>query len=293
MEKNVTAILVAYNAQGVIASAIESLSGSPEIAEIIVVDNCSTDDTCELIKRDFPNVTIIENPKNLGLGRANNIALKRVKTPYALLLNPDARIQPGAVQTLMNMATQYSDAAIIAPALCGEDGALHHSFKRTLFSRGKSGQEFVVPEGECCADFISGAVWLWNVKAMQRVGGFDENIFLYHEDDDICMRIHKAGLSVLYAPQAKAVHLRMSSQRAQKPETDYTQQQQMTWSRLYMEYKYKGKNKALKMASRQNLIYGFKAAYFRLQGNSKQFNHYQGRLAGIFEFTESVEKKRI
>src|SRR5262245_27299163 len=121
---SVTAILVTYNSADVVANALAALLAEPLVEKLIVVDNCSRDGTRELIRREFPKVTLIENPNNDGFGCANNIALEKVSTSYALLVNPDAVLAPGAVEKLLDAAAEYSDAAILAPALYDESGAL-------------------------------------------------------------------------------------------------------------------------------------------------------------------------
>lgn len=87
-EPGITAILVAYNNEPVIGDALACLMAEPKIVRILMVDNCSTDDTIELIRRDYPNVEIIENPRNIGFGPAANVALEKVTTPYALVAEP-------------------------------------------------------------------------------------------------------------------------------------------------------------------------------------------------------------
>src|SRR5690606_6396288 len=104
----------------VIASAIASLLADAAVDKIIVVDNASKDGTRDMIKRDFPKVTLIENPRNDGFGPANNIALNRVDTEYALLLNPDAVLNTGALDNLLAASKNYPDAAILAPGLYDE-----------------------------------------------------------------------------------------------------------------------------------------------------------------------------
>lgn len=86
--KSITAVLVAHNHADSILKVIAALIAAPEIARIIVVDNCSVDSTIELIERDFPSVEMIENPRNIGFGPAANSALGKVQTPYALVAEP-------------------------------------------------------------------------------------------------------------------------------------------------------------------------------------------------------------
>jgi N-acetylglucosaminyl-diphospho-decaprenol L-rhamnosyltransferase len=291
-EKSVTAILVAYNSEGVIADALKSLAGQAEIASIIVVDNCSTDNTCELLRRDFPQVTLIENPRNDGFGRANNIALNKVRTPYALLLNPDAVVAPGALPALLAAAERYPDAAILAPALYDEEGRLHRSHKRSVFTREASGDEYVSPEGDICADFLSGAVWLLNMRLMKEIGYFDPHIFLYYEDDDLCIRARRAGYGLVLVPDASATHLMGASSGRPKPEAEFFKQRQLIWSRLHLEKKYRGEKAMRRLALKLNMEYSFKAAWYCLQFNREKLNRYRGRLAGVSEFTQKAAPVR-
>lgn len=314
MVQNVTAILVAYNSAGVIAGALKALLDQPEIAEIMVVDNCSVDDTCELIRRDFPRVRVIENPRNEGFGRANNVALNRVGTAYALLVNPDAVMQPGSVAALLAAAQREPDAAILAPALYDETGELHVSYKKNVFEReaklppplrgrvGVGGLSQHDHPGRIpplptlprkggglgsSPGFLSGAVWLLNMKPMKKIGFFDPNIFLYYEDDDLCLRVRQAGCTLVYVPEAKATHLMGRSSGAPKPEGEFFKQGHMAWSRLYIEKKYRGEKAARRLALRQNIKYSFKAAYYLLRLDRMKLARYRGRLAGIFEFSEN------
>lgn len=203
----VTVIVVTYNSRHVVCSALRSVLSLPEVQACIVVDNCSRDGTCELIERQFPTVTLIRNEKNVGYGRASNQALALTQTPYALLLNPDAALLPQALGHLLAAADRYDDAAIVAPALADEQGALLQTYKRTVFVRGSSRRNpFLSPEGDLCAGFLSGAVWLVRMAAMRQLQGFDPRFHLFYEDDDLCIRARTAGMSCVLAADARAVH---------------------------------------------------------------------------------------
>ena len=278
---SVTAILVAYNSAGIIGQALASLRGQPDIASVMVVDNCSADKTRDLVTRDFPNVKLLENDRNEGFGRANNRALATVTTPYALLINPDASLAQGALSALLAAAKRNPDAAIIAPMLYDEQGRPDHSYKRNVFEREKKRGDFIIPSGDLCADFLSGAVWLLNMEAMKRIGFFDPAIFLYYEDDDLCLRARQAGYSLVLAHDAAAVHAKGASSGAPKPEVEFNRQKHMIWSRLYIEKKYRGEKAAKRLAARLRVAYFLKAICYGLSLNRRKRNRYRGRLAGI------------
>lgn len=287
---DVTAIIVSYNSATILPTALSSLQSQKEIVSVIVVDNASGDDSCDIIKKKFPSAILIKNAKNEGFGRANNIALSRVKTPYALLINPDAAMEEGAVAALVAAAKHYEDAAIIAPALYDGQDKLLHTYKRNIFVRENRRTPFIVPEGDLCAEFVSGAVMLFNMGHMKKVGFFDPAIFLYYEDDDICLRARKAGHSVVLTPEAKAVHLVGHSSSPQsnvrkQAAADFFKQKHMVWSRLYIEEKYHGKAQAKLLGHKLSVQYAIKAAVYLLLLNTQKMNRYRGRLTGVFEFS--------
>jgi GT2 family glycosyltransferase len=290
-QKPVTAILVAYNSAGVIAQALASLNGESAIEKIIVVDNCSVDDTCELIRRDFPAVELIENPKNDGFGRANNIGLNKTRTEFALLVNPDAVLKEGALEKMLEAANRYPEATILAPELADAQHEPHHSYKRNVFDREKQRDKAIAPSGDLCAEFLSGAVWLLNMRHLKTIGFFDPAIFLYYEDDDLCLRVRQAGNSLVLVHGAHAMHLMGASVAKPKSpekvaEAESFKQKQMLWSRLYIEEKYHGKKAATKLANKLHLLYSLRAAYYITIGNDEKYNRYRGRIKGINEFTD-------
>lgn len=289
---NITAIIVAFNSGGIISQALESLKHAPEIAQVIVVDNASSDDTAAIVARDFPEALLIKNTKNDGYGRANNIALERVTTEYALLVNPDAVMKDGAIAALLNAAKTYPDAAILAPRLCDENGHWHHSYKRSVFEREASHDEYVAPESDLCADFLSGAVWLLCMKHMQEVGYFDPELFLYYEDDDLCLRVREQRLGLVLVHDAVAVHLMGASSGKPNAKSEYFKQKHTSWSRLYIEEKYRGPVAARKLALKHRLYYAGKALLYMVSGNSYKLSRYRGRLKGITEFSEIDRPRR-
>lgn len=278
--KPVTAIIVTYNSAQVVSRALQSLARQPAAGAIIVVDNASTDGTREIVRRDFPQVQLIENAANQGFGRANNLALEQVATPYALLINPDASLHEGALAILLAAALRFPRAAILAPALYDEKGLRHESAKRNVWER----ERIFSPRGDT-VEFLSGAVWLVNMAALRGIGFFDPNIFLYYEDDDLCLRAATAGYELAYVPEARAEHSMGTSSGLPSPAAEYFKQIHMAWSRLYIEDKYRGKKPMLALAQRQRLIYRFKAFLYFLLLNSRRAWRYRARLAGIVRYT--------
>ena len=232
-----TAVIVTYNSAKVLPTCMDALYRDPRVAHVVVSDNASADDTRALVRAKFPAATLLAHARNLGFGVANNRALEKVETPYALLTNPDAVLAPGAAAQLLAAAERYPDAAIIAPLLTDAKGNPRASFKTNVFHRERHRGKFHAPEGDVCAEFLSGAVWLVRMDAWRALGGFDENIFLFHEDDDMCLRARAAGYGLVLAAAARAAHGQgQSSARSFKSE--WRKQYHLGWSRSYLGLKY-------------------------------------------------------
>lgn len=271
-----TVVVVTYQSAAVITDCLTPLvSHFP----CIIVDNASTDDTRRLVSLLFPQTLLIANDTNHGFGRACNQGLRKAETDYVLLLNPDARITPEAVQALMDTATRYPDAAIIAPVMHGSDGTPQVTYRTHLFNRSESGRDYQLPEGPACAEFLSGAVMLLRREAVLAFGGFDPGIFLFFEDDDLCLQARKAGHALIITPAATAMHAGAQGS-APNARVSALKQRHFAWSRLYVERKYGGQWAARSLGMRllaQSLI---KTVFYNLTAHRKKAGKHMARLTG-------------
>jgi len=281
---NITAIIVTYNSAGVVGEALASLKAQPQIARIIVVDNASQDKCCAFVSTHFPDVLLVRNEKNLGFGMGNNMALPQVETEFALLVNPDAVLQPGAVEALLAAAARYSEAGILAPRLFYEDGSGQPSHKTSLFQREQCRAPYIEPEGDLCAEFLSGALWLVRIDALHKTGYFDPEIFFYYEDDDLCLRMRKAGYSLVLVNDAHAVH-GMGKSSAPSPDSRRFRLYHDIWSRLYIEYKYRGREAAQRMIVHKYWRYRL----WRLTSIPSLVGRYGPRLQAVKDFMAYLE----
>ena len=197
----VTVIIVTFNSEAMVADCIAHVARAKKI---IVVDNASTDRTVEIAGNASPRVQVIANPCNMGFGAANNIGFERVETPFALLLNPDAIVTEGCLETLVQTAQTYPNAAVVAPLLRSQDGVMD------LWVRGRGEIHItrtdVEPDGPFCTGNVMGAVMLWRRQHWETIGGFDETFFLYGEDHDLCLRTEAGGFTLVVEPAALAIH---------------------------------------------------------------------------------------
>lgn len=219
-----TVIIVNWNTRELLVRCLESVASTTGDLDLetIVVDNGSTDGSPEMLRARFPQVRLLANRENVGFGRAVNQAAAATDSPYLLLLNSDARLLPGALQSLLRVAESRPRAGVVGARICNPDGtvqASHVSFP-TL------GREFLVLSGfgrllfgpwypshgprknrhPQAVDWVSGACILARRTAFEAVGGFDEGYFLHGEEMDLCYRMQANGWSVWYQDEAKVLH---------------------------------------------------------------------------------------
>jgi len=217
----VSVVVVAFNGLPWIARALESVRG----LEAIVVDNGSTDGTRDLVRARFPDVRLIEQA-NLGMGGGNNVGMRVASGRYFLLLNSDAWVVDGGVDSLVSFADAHPDAAVIGPRLRNPDGTLQRSargfptlwrlateylFLRKLAPRSTSLNAFYAGGFDHAdareVDWLYGACLLVRRDAADAVGLFDEDFFMFSEETDWCYRFRAAGWKVWFCPDAEVVHL--------------------------------------------------------------------------------------
>ncbi len=199
----VTVVFVTYNSGAVIGRAIASVP--PECA-VVVVDNASPEGTAWAAHLSRP-AELVPLPRNTGFGTACNAGARRATTPYVLFLNPDAALAPDTVARLLAAAAAYGEDAVLMPAIIGEDGRLMRK-EGTIFETVRRSARLSVEEiaGDYCTRFIHGAAFLMARAAFFRLGGFDERIFLYHEDDDLSWRALARHMPIVVVPAARVIH---------------------------------------------------------------------------------------
>lgn len=247
--ERVTAVIVAYESAAVIGDCLATLAN---IASIIVVDNASTDTTLEAVEAARPDAAIVTINENIGFGPAANEGLNRVATEFALLINPDAGLSPKAMGQLIAAADRYPKAAVLAPILVNARGEIERSHNASLIERGgmPRRRSDPLPDGDLCASFLSGAVTLLRKRALDDAGFFDPAIFLFYEDDDLCVRLRAAGWSLILVADAYAHHA-VGGSNPWSWESHWRKFWNMGWSRLYFEAKHRGTKAMFKTAARE------------------------------------------
>ncbi|OGW15610.1 MAG: hypothetical protein A2035_02740 [Nitrospirae bacterium GWA2_42_11] len=235
--KYLSIVIVTFNAIKHINDCLESIykTAPLPLIEIIVSDNNSTDGTVEFIKHKYPAVKLVENRCNLGFGPANNRGANRSSGRYILFLNDDTIVCDNALAKMISFMDDNNNIGAMGPKLLNPDYSLQPSMSRYpsiwrnivyallpktyLLNNEKvrnllskfSPQENLGRYGShnkvCDTDFPKGACLLVRRSVIEQVGLFDENIFFFSEEAELCYRIKKAGWRVVFYPHAEIIHI--------------------------------------------------------------------------------------
>lgn len=200
LRMTVAVVIVTYNSAAVLPGCLVRI---PEGIRVVVVDNASTDRSAALAEAH--GAAVLRHDRNLGFGTACNRGAAAVPGADVLFLNPDARLEPGALARLQSTLEAFPDAGAVGPLLVGADGRPALRDGSALHDR-PAGPPLPLPQGPCCWPLLTGAALLVRRAAFDALGGFDEAIFLYYEDDDLSLRLRQAGWALLVEPQARVFH---------------------------------------------------------------------------------------
>jgi GT2 family glycosyltransferase len=223
-------IIVSYNCFDLLKECLRSLAIDQPTAEVIVVDNASSDRTAERVAAEFPQVSIIGLDANRGFAVANNIGASAASGGLLLFLNPDTIVRPGAIRLLTAalVGPSAANVGLVGPQLIFPGGkvqpsahssfpgviehTLHYNFALLSLIRRFTrpdwdwGLTYPIPLAESRTEHLSGAALMTRSSDFELAGGFDERYFLYLEETDLCFAFRQLGLEVLYVPEAIVEH---------------------------------------------------------------------------------------
>ena len=216
----VSVIIVSYKVRHYIEQCVDSVLRSVPDAQIIIVDNKSSDGSVEFLTARFPQATVIANSENLGFGKANNMALAQATGRYVLFLNPDTVVAGRTIPGCMDFMDSHPEIGAVGVRMQYGNGCFAPESRRSVPTPSvsffhMSGLGRLFPRSHvfaryhltyfdknqpCRIEVVSGAYMFVRKEALDKTGGFDETFFMYGEDIDLSYRILKAGYENHYLP---------------------------------------------------------------------------------------------
>lgn len=193
--------------------------------EVIIVDNNPAAGLYPMLRKEFPRVRYMALDRNAGFGAGMNNGIRVAKGRYVLIFNPDIIVSPGSLESLVSFMDENKDVGVCGPRLKNPDGTLQYScyrlpsimlpvYRRTPFGKTRKGREvvdnYLMKENNHLqtmdVDALIGAALFARKSALDEVGLFDEQFFMYYEDNDLCRRFWEKGHRVVYLPEAEMIH---------------------------------------------------------------------------------------
>ena len=228
-------IIVNYNVRGFLEALLQSVERTADRlnVEVFVVDNHSTDGSVEMVRQNYPDVHLVQNPDNKGFATANNQALRAYRGRYACLVNPDVLLQEDTLRTMVRFMDDHPDVGAAGCKVLNPDGTLQLACRRSvptplsaffkltglsqLFQKnrviGAYNLTYLDQDAIHDVDAVSGSFMVIRREAIDQIGLLDEAFFMYGEDLDWLYRMRQVGWRVCYVPTTRIVHYKGESTR--------------------------------------------------------------------------------
>jgi N-acetylglucosaminyl-diphospho-decaprenol L-rhamnosyltransferase len=217
MSKDLTVIITTFKSDLKIENCLNSINSQ---IKVIIIENSQSESFRVNIEKKYKNVECILPEENLGYSKANNLGLSKVKTKYALILNPDTVLDPQAINNFLEFTKNYKDFAIVGP---NQNEQIKNNFKATPFEVKK----------------IKGYAMFLNLSKFSNIGYFDENFFLYLEEIDLCKRVKQINEKIYVDPNIQVLHLGGASVDPEfSEEVELNRNWHWMWSRFYFNKKH-------------------------------------------------------
>jgi GT2 family glycosyltransferase len=202
---DISVVIVSYNTADMTVACLQSVFASQRVRyEVFVVDNASKDGSIGIVREKFPTVRTIANETNRGFGAANNQALRECTGRYVIFLNPDTTVEPETISTMAAFMDVHPEIGLSGPRILNPDGSLQDSVSyRYPGHRYGAADLGPLPGSIAC---VMGACMIASADLLRALGGFDEEFFLYGEDQDLCLRIRKQGFEIGFIENTVIMH---------------------------------------------------------------------------------------
>ena len=226
-------VIVNYNVKDLLRDCLVSLQLATQNidAEIFVVDNNSSDESCQMVSNEFKDVILIKNNKNVGFSKANNQAINLAKGKYILILNPDTIVYPNVLDYCLKFVNKTKNCGAIGVKMVNKEGRFLPESKRSfpspivsfyrlvglsrIFNKSPKFNKYYLShlnkDKNHIVDTLAGAFMFIEKAILDKVGYLDEQFFMYGEDIDLSYRIQKEGYNNYYLGEVKILHYKGES----------------------------------------------------------------------------------
>jgi len=258
----ITIVITTYKSENKIIKCLESIDQN---CKILVIENSNNKDLKNKIEKNFKNVECILAGKNLGYAKGNNLGLSKVKTSYALIINPDAILQKETINNFFKTANKIKEFAIIGPAIQDEKNLTNNLNNLTEVNS------------------IKGFAMFLNIKEFKNIGFFDENFFIYLEEIDLCRRLKKNNKKIYVDPTILIAHQGGSSHEEEYNfEMELSRNWHWMWSTFYFKKKYNGYLFALSSVFGKIISSIIKYIFYFFLHNKRKRLIYKHRFLGLY-----------
>ena len=266
---NLTFIIVTFKSDHVIHECIKSL---PKDSNIIIIENSNSLEFKKKLEAKYSKINVIVQ-ENTGMGSANNKGIKLCKTDYAFVINPDVKFYENTMSELINLSSKYNDYSILAPI---SDDTKYPNYKIINKKIKDNNPDFLN------VDSVDGYAMLINKNKFSDNIYFDENFFLYLENDDLCLRKKKEDNKIYVAKKAKVQHLGARSHSPiYEKEIEFSRNWHWMWSKFYFNKKHYGYSKAILIGFPTLINSMIKLFYYFLTHNKFKKKIYIMRFLGL------------
>jgi len=264
LKSDLTIVINTFNSDEKIYSCLNSIN--PDY-KILVIENSNNFRFKEVLEKKYSNVVCELTGENLGYAKGNNLGLSKVKTKFAMILNPDTLVEKNSIDNFFDTAVKYNDFAIIAPAIQEIKEIEKIKKQNNVFE----------------ADSVKGFAMFLNIEKFKEIGFFDENFFIYFEEIDLCRRLKKLNKKIYLDKSIKINHIGGSSHNQSIDfEMELSRNWHWMWSTVYYHKKHYGFFYALLKVSSKFFSAVFKVIFYSILFNQKKKKIYFQRLSGLF-----------
>ncbi len=288
MKNNITIIILIYQENiNVIYKCLQQLKDY----KIIIIDNDGNVSRKEIIQKNFKIDKFHLNNKNLGFSKAINIGIKNCTTDYLLILNPDCLISEYSINILLEKLNKYKDCFMTTPTLLTNDKQIAQNL--SLFPESGILKSPTYIEGDVCCQSILAAAMFCRTKDIKEIGMFDENFFLFFEDDDLCRRINNFKKSIIQILEATAIHQHGEGKSIKNSfKRTFIINFNMTYSELYYYFKINNHYKKFSLLKKKIPKYIIKSIVNLLLLRLKKSVYFVSKILAFIKFYFFLNKNK-